>query len=322
MSSEAFERVIHRIHELIEQTGTEVKWDDRIPDPDNPRQLRQIDISLRRNGLLKLIECRLQRARQDVKWIEELIGRRASLQAYGVIAVSDSGFTKGAISKAKRFGIVLRDLHDLTESEVSAWGRSHEILLYYYKYEGVGFIFSLAESGLAKAEGDKLAQAFRESADASAIFNAVADQTDGLQFLPNENFEVPHPFDYIFNRPNFEIGGVKISTVRVRGTVCLIKREVECFAVQAYGSPGTISADRQILVELFNMGETGLVHHGGSVSFVIDVSSVLLPPLSQMRFFRLKGEVETDMESLEVIGADRFRVTSGPISLELLYGAP
>src|SRR5437764_13291010 len=97
--SEQFERRIERIHRLLEQEAV-VTWNDRIPDPDNPNQPRQIDITIRPDGKLGMVECRLHKSRQDVKWIEEIIGRRASLRANAAIAVSASGFTDGARAKA------------------------------------------------------------------------------------------------------------------------------------------------------------------------------------------------------------------------------
>src|ERR1700691_3202238 len=103
------ERQVERIHQLIEVEGSVVTWNDRVPDPDNPRQSRQIDISIRRDGALTLVECRLHKEPQDVTWIEQLIGRRISLRADAVIAVSASGFTETAEEKAKRHGIILRD---------------------------------------------------------------------------------------------------------------------------------------------------------------------------------------------------------------------
>ena len=116
--SVTFEQEIHRLHELLDGSGAEVVWNDRVPDPDNPRQPRQIDITIRREGALTIVECRLHKNRQGVKWIEELIGRRSSLRAAAAIAVSASGFTRGAIRKAKSFGIFLRDLKELTDQEI------------------------------------------------------------------------------------------------------------------------------------------------------------------------------------------------------------
>src|SRR3990167_4837804 len=103
-ASKKFEKQIKRIHDLIEQPGSRVTWNDHIPDPDNPVQPRQIDITINRDNSLTIIECRIHAKKQDVKWIEELIGRRMSLKADAVIAVSASGFTEGAIKKAKAYG--------------------------------------------------------------------------------------------------------------------------------------------------------------------------------------------------------------------------
>jgi len=109
-ASEVFEQKIHRIHAMLEGSGADVTWNDHIPDPDNPTQKRQIDITIRRGKHLTLVECRLHQSPQDVNWIEELMGRRQSLIADAVIAVSSSGFTAGALSKAQRYGVIARDL--------------------------------------------------------------------------------------------------------------------------------------------------------------------------------------------------------------------
>lgn len=42
-------------------------WNDHLSDPDNPQQLRQIDITVKRGKHLTLIECRIHRQRQGVK---------------------------------------------------------------------------------------------------------------------------------------------------------------------------------------------------------------------------------------------------------------
>jgi hypothetical protein len=61
--SEAFEQQIHRLHELVEGNDAEVTWNDHIPDPDNPAQPRQIDITIKRGDDLTLVECRLHMER-------------------------------------------------------------------------------------------------------------------------------------------------------------------------------------------------------------------------------------------------------------------
>ena len=104
--SEVFEQQIHKIYTLLERFEAEVTWNDRIIDPDQPTRRRQIDITIKRDDHLTIIECRLRQSRQNVQWIEELIGRRQSLQANEVIAVSSSGFTSGAVAKANSHDII------------------------------------------------------------------------------------------------------------------------------------------------------------------------------------------------------------------------
>jgi len=103
--SDEIEQMITRVHELLEGQDADVMWDQKIPDPDNPKQPRQIDILIRKGNLLTLVECRIHKEKQNVKWIEELIGRRVSLNADVVIAVSASGFTSGAIKKQPAMGL-------------------------------------------------------------------------------------------------------------------------------------------------------------------------------------------------------------------------
>jgi hypothetical protein len=58
---DALERQVHQIHELLVGSHADVTWNDHIPDPDNPEQLRQVDITIRRHGEFTLIECRSSR---------------------------------------------------------------------------------------------------------------------------------------------------------------------------------------------------------------------------------------------------------------------
>jgi Restriction endonuclease len=149
--SDQFERQIERIHQLIEKEHSQVTWNDRLPDPDNPTQLRQIDITIEHDGKSTHIECRIHRAPQDVQWIEELIGRRISLKADAVIAVSSSGFTDGAIKKAKQFHIPLRTLQQLTDEEIRIWGRATSVRVIFYEFTDtiISFAFPpLPDGGL------------------------------------------------------------------------------------------------------------------------------------------------------------------------------
>ena len=322
IASDNFEKFVHRIHELIETPDSQVVWNDHVPDPDNPKQFRQIDVAIRKDGRLTIVECRLHSTRQGVKWIEELIGRRMSLQASEVIAVSDAGFTVGAKRKAKSFGVILRDLEDLTDAEISAWGRSHKVFVYFYTFEKLHITLVLDLPTIAPADSNAVAEAFKKSREATAICDAILGALDEEQWLPKRLLDKAHAIAYELQLPDFHLAGVAVSSVKASGTVRLVEREVACRAVRTYGPPEARTLSRDIVVEQFNLGETGLVHHAETTSFVVDVTSLQMPPLSQLRFVRLAGAVETDLESFELLGAERFRVSAGSIQLTLVAQVP
>lgn len=119
MTPEEFEQQVERIYKLLERSG-EVTWNDHVPDPADGGT-RQIDITVRRGESLTLIECRHRNKPQDKRWIEELFGRRFGIKADAVVAVSSSGFSRGAIEKAKQLGVVLRSFSEVTEDDVVLW---------------------------------------------------------------------------------------------------------------------------------------------------------------------------------------------------------
>jgi hypothetical protein len=51
-----------------------------------------------------------------------------------LIAVSASGFTKGAVKKAEAQGIILRTVHTLSEQEIRDWGRVTNVEIIYYEF--------------------------------------------------------------------------------------------------------------------------------------------------------------------------------------------
>jgi hypothetical protein len=172
--STAFERQVRRIYELIAESGSEVTWNDHIGDPDNPPRTRQIDVTVRRNGALTLVECRLRKVPQDVQWIECLIGRRISLGAQSVIAVSSSGFTYGALAKARQYGIITRDLQRLTDKEVESWGQRIELILYYYQYSDLEVSLGFSPESIPTTKIDELKAELRWHPCVQSLFNAAA----------------------------------------------------------------------------------------------------------------------------------------------------
>jgi hypothetical protein len=141
-----FERQVARIAAVLEGAGAEVKWNDRLVDPDNPTQKRQIDVTISRDEQITIVECRLHSRPQDVKWVEELYGRKVSLRAGAVMGVSSSGFTAGAMKKAERLGVFLRNLGELTDEEVTHWGCRTRVHLSYVHFPRGAEIFLVPDT--------------------------------------------------------------------------------------------------------------------------------------------------------------------------------
>jgi hypothetical protein len=244
--SEKFEQQIRRLHELLEQPGSEVTWNDHLPDPDNPSQPRQIDVTIKRDGKLTLVECRIHNDRQDVQWIEELIGRRLSFRADAVIAVSASGFTKGAILKAKSFGIILRDFSTLTEEEISAWGHLTCVSLTFHQFREVALTYRFSPDQLGDLNVDQVEESLRSTPnhlyrvlDFVAKLAEEADPPKDMACVLDA--EIGEEGLRIANRPVMRIG-VHASVLRRETTVRIP-------SVVAYDAPSVQGIDRQAFVE-------------------------------------------------------------------------
>jgi hypothetical protein len=303
--SEQFEQQIHRIHELLDGSDATVIWDERIPDPDNPRQSRQIDITIRRKDKLTIVECRQHQTAQDVQWIEELIGRRASLQADGVIAVSSAGFTAGARMKARAHGIFLRELQELTESEIRSWGQQVAVTLYFYQYSDLEISLYFERNSIHKLDHDVLASELKTHAALQSLFQAAAQQLGTDNPLAEEHQGKLVAFGLRLELLGFQVCGERVLEVDFRGSARLISREVVSPAVFAYGQPGRSPGERDACIEKFSLGETSIVHEADRLSIFLDVSHEAMPPFCQFRFFRLGHESEMDHASLELLGLEK-----------------
>jgi hypothetical protein len=306
--SARFEQQIHRIHELLDGEGAVVTWDDHIPDPDNPSQLRQIDITIRRNGNLTMVECRQHQSPQDVQWIEELIGRRASLRADSAIAVSSSGFTSGAIRKANAHGIILRDLEELSEREVKKWGEQVALTLYFYQYSDLEVSLYFDAGSLCKLQSDFVMSELKTHPAMQSLFNAAAQQLNTLNLLHGEHRNKVVTFGLRRDLGGFCVCGERVLEVDFRGKACLISKDVISPAVFTYGRPDHGPEGRDITVEKFTLGDTSIVHDEERISVFLDVSQEEMPPFSQFRFFRLTHENEMDHASVEFVGLQKLWV--------------
>jgi hypothetical protein len=318
--SEEFEQRIHRTLELIEGSGAHVTWNDRIPDPDNPSQPRQIDITIRRDGAVTHAECRLHKERQDVQWIEELYGRKVSLQAANVIAVSSSGFTQGAILKAERLGVVLRDLRDLSPEEVAGWGCIVEMKVYYYQYDSLKLVLLFRESDAAALDNrDDLADVLKVLPGRQSLFNASLELFDAESMTLEERLKKRYRFEVKLRLEDFHVCGRPVQSVEFSGNAQLQEMDVRLPVALAYGAPQEKAASRSTLLQKMPDSDTGfIIHAPDRLATVIDVAKLNLPPNAQFRYARTMASKTMDMDSVELLGTEGIYATAGPVTTEIV----
>ena len=304
-ASDEFEKMISRIHRLLEGDDASVDWNERIPDPDNPKQGRQIDVLVRKDGLKTLIECRLHKEPQDVTWIEELIGRRLSLDANAVVAVSASGFTSGAIKKADRYGVLLKDVNRLTDEEICSWPKSINLSVLYYRYEDFKLSFSFAMDDLEKLDTDQIQQELQKYVGFNSLFTAQLDALEGKKLILKENRNKHVTFAVKFTLEDFELCGCDVKEIRAEGIAYLEEIKLQVPEVLAYGEPGAQSEERNVYIQNYNLGETKVIYHDGRISLSIDLSKLDVPPYWQFRYLDVSSEFEHYTDLLEIIHPEK-----------------
>ena len=276
--SQKFEKQIERIYYLLNYDDAIIKWNDRIVDPDNTNKLRQIDITVRYKDYLTIIECRFQRKIQDVKWIEELYGRKESLNADAVIAVSSSGFTDGAIKKAERFGVILRDTKILTEEEIRRWGRPTKVKLVYYNYENVLLRFMIKSEKDKVLTEETLINAIKKNNIFAAIFEKAAKGIH-KEKIPNIPVRITIPFEI----KNFIISGFKIRQIVLESDFRKIEKTINTPSIVVFDDPQVPSIERNKSIEKFELDDFEITKSSNNVSVAMDLSKIDNPTNAQFR---------------------------------------
>jgi len=300
-NSEQFEQMTARIHKLLEGQEADVQWNEKIPDPDNPKQPRQIDVLVRKGELLNFIECRIHKEKQDVTWIEELIGRRISLNADAVIAVSANGFTSGAIKKAAKYGILLNDLFSLTDDEIESWAKSIRVSIFFYKYDEFEITLYFELDDISKLDPKQVLSELKGYYGLRTIFNAPHNFIDSQNLIIKENRNNKVNFEVSFRIDDFFLHGKEVKEIEVKGSARLETIDLNVPLTLAYGKPNTKKEDRNVYIQKYDLGQTQIVHHNGKISICLDLSKLVVPPFWQFRFFEVAGHEEYYHEKLEVI---------------------
>lgn len=113
----AFQQLIHYIHEKIEGVDVTVTESAMIDEQNVDEKIaREVDILIEKtiNGknVRIAIECRDRESKDDIQWVDCLIGKYLNLAVQKVIAVSNSGYSKSAQLKAAANRIELKTLEE------------------------------------------------------------------------------------------------------------------------------------------------------------------------------------------------------------------
>ncbi|MCU0613551.1 MAG: restriction endonuclease [Desulfobacterales bacterium] len=314
-NSKNFEKIVHRIHELIEQPGSQVIWNDHVRDPDNPKQSRQIDISIRRRRKITYIECRTHRSKQDVCWIEELIGRRQSLKADAMIAVSACGFTSGAVKKAEKHGIILRDLISLSDDEIKAWGKSTKLWLTFYQYSDT--LISL-EIDLSKTKAATILELKRLIENENALHKIF-----GLVkiFLNKRNL-ADHPkklanVNYIFEFASTEFQNISLKKATFKSKVIVLTKKILTPSVIVYDEPHLSALKRSVFIERAKIGESEITQSSRKASAVVDLSHVKTPKNSQFNSIRFDFVDPISFRNIYLIGFKDYSIPMNSLKVKI-----
>lgn len=114
----AFQKTILFIHDQLKDSQTKVIESALLPERNiEPIVYREIDVLIEKEEegrtLRIALECRDRSHKDEIGWIDSLIGKYLNLQVDKVIAVSSSGFSKQAKLKAKTNNIELRALSEI-----------------------------------------------------------------------------------------------------------------------------------------------------------------------------------------------------------------
>ncbi|MDP3269797.1 MAG: restriction endonuclease [Legionella sp.] len=314
--AEKFELMVSQVISLLEGENANVSWNEKILDPDNPSQTRQIDVLVIKDDLMTLIECRLHKQRQNVKWIEELIGRQTSLRAHSIIGVSSSGFTKGAVVKANKFGINLRTVDELTADEIITWGSPIKFSLFYWKPVDLKLDFYFENSALNHLNIPTVMEAFKVHPYFHSVMTAHLKFEDISGMKIREKTDIPFHFHGSFIIENFILCGVLVKKIHSDCHATLEEIPLSIPQVLLYKEPS--NPIQGTYIQNFNLGETRVIHNGKNVSINLDISKLDLPPLCQFQFVDFHSDETVDIECFELMGAaESMKIKPGPFTITL-----
>lgn len=151
-------RQLEQIVALFEQAlshhrGVSIESPAFLPDRDTGKP-REVDVlisgQLGSVAIRCIVECRAHQRPQGVQWLEQVSAKKQSVDASEAVAVSASGFTKNALEKAPKLGIMTRTISELTAEGIQSLFGTRRIIGVQRraKFENVVFNVVSFETGL------------------------------------------------------------------------------------------------------------------------------------------------------------------------------
>jgi Restriction endonuclease len=270
--SRSFEFLVGRILTLSRTGVDELICDDRVIDPDGGGRTRQVDITFKRNGSVVHVECRDHKAPQDVKWIEELIGRKISLKPDIMIGVSSSGFTPLALRKAEAHGVVLRSVKAVTENEILSWGCKVVVSVHFARMDCINFVLS----STTKLTEKEYSAFWHDSVDRRYIgswLSSIALQFKDKAVGETLTFEAPLdlPSHYLIH-PVL----AKINSLAIHGFGTVVRQDFQMSSALISNEEVGVSSEDTVVFEYSKSG-TELHLSEGVFRWALDFSKIRYP---------------------------------------------
>lgn len=310
------EQWVEKVHRLLEVDGAKVKWNQFIRDPDNPAKKRQVDVTIEANGVITHVECRAHKTPQDVKWIEELMGRRQSLCAQGMIAVSTSGFTEGARRKARRYGILLRTMSELSDKEVQSWTSRACISMRWLQVTELEICMEFHPQSSGRVTADDVEEEIRSG----ELLRTVLD-------LMSNNIDTNKDDDMICSGKmhasvDMDISGQAAHGLEIRFKAGIYEEGLRIPIVMSYVDIDGDSTEVAATIGCAERQGIELVRADDAANMILDLTSVDPPGNCHMIGPALKFDSEVTLKSLQVLNMMRPPVSIDQMKVGVAFRPP
>jgi hypothetical protein len=301
--STIFERKISRVYQLLSDQGTLVSWNDTVHSTSDPQRPRQVDVLIRKGEKTIHVECRAHKKRQDVKWVEELIGRKVNLAADMMIGVSSSGFTDGARKAARLHGIILRDLLTMTDEEVMRWGTEILCDVAFIKYDQLSIHGVFAKDSQRCIESNAFAHFLLNQPVLNELFehNRKVLLSQGLD---NDR----RGFVSKFNPKDLRLHDQPVQSIILKANIKLIRQQLKIMTVQIFGDPTMPKEERNVYIQKMSLKNFEFSRHYDDYYLCMDLSSIKPPGGAQFFDIRLDMGHPGTLKGMEIY-ADKLPVS-------------